>query len=93
MNSDWTFLTLAFNSRDRTAVEVSARLGHHGSTCTGKAWFDDLCLIEVDDALQAATEHPSESAEIHEFVGLVYLRTSMQISPSNSMVRPVPETM
>ncbi|MBI3466590.1 MAG: protein kinase [Planctomycetes bacterium] len=49
-DSDWTYLTVVFNSESRTAVEVCARLGHRWSTCTGKAWFDDLSLIEIGDA-------------------------------------------
>ncbi len=44
---DWTYLSFAFDSGDRTTIEVAARLGHHGSTASGKAWFDDLCLIEL----------------------------------------------
>ena len=44
---DWTYLTLKFNSQDRTTVRAGARLGHNGSTGTGKAWFDDLRLIPV----------------------------------------------
>ena len=47
--TDWTYLSFVFNSGERTAIEVAARLGHHGSTVTGKAWFDDLCLIEVPE--------------------------------------------
>ena len=45
----WTYLALKFHSGERTKLQVSARLGHHSSACTGKAWFDDLCLIPLDD--------------------------------------------
>ena len=44
---DWTYVTLQFNSGDRTELHLGPRLGHFGSTCTGTAWFDDLCLIEM----------------------------------------------
>jgi len=44
---DWTYLTLVFDSGTRTEVEVGARLGHHGSTASGTAWFDDIVLIEL----------------------------------------------
>jgi hypothetical protein len=37
---------MTFDAQTRARVEVAARLGHHGSTATGRAWFDDLCLIE-----------------------------------------------
>jgi hypothetical protein len=30
-------------------LEIECRLGHHGNTCTGAAWFDDLRLIELAD--------------------------------------------
>ena len=50
---DWTYATLLFNSGDRTEVELGPRLGHNGSTCTGTAWFDDLCLIEITDSAVA----------------------------------------
>ena len=45
--NDWTYLTLKFNSQDRTTLRAGARLGHNGSTCTGKAWFDDLNLTPI----------------------------------------------
>lgn len=44
---DWTYLSFVFDSGDRTSVDVAARLGHHSSTASGQAWFDDLCLIEL----------------------------------------------
>jgi hypothetical protein len=55
-SKDWTYLTLVFDSGDRTSVQVAARLGHHGSTASGQAWFDDLCLIELDS--KAASNRP-----------------------------------
>lgn len=45
--SDWKYLALVFDSGDRTTVDIAARLGRHGSTASGTAWFDDLCLIEI----------------------------------------------
>lgn len=55
--SNWTYLSFTFDSGDRTAVEVAARLGHHGSIARGTAWFDDLCLIELPDR-KAAKKNP-----------------------------------
>lgn len=46
--NDWTYLTLMFNSQDLTTFRAGARLGHNGSTCTGKVWFDDLDLTPID---------------------------------------------
>jgi hypothetical protein len=45
--NDWTYLVVMFYSADRTQVEVIARLGGHGSTATGVAWFDDLKVVKV----------------------------------------------
>ena len=45
-DSEWSYLALQFNSGPLTKVQARARLGFTNSTCTGKAWFDDLCLIE-----------------------------------------------
>lgn len=44
---DWKYLSFVFDSGDRKSVDIAVRLGHHGSTASGKAWFDDLCLIEL----------------------------------------------
>lgn len=46
-DNGWTYVTLQFNSGNRTAVTICARLGFYGSTATGSAWFDDLVLIEA----------------------------------------------
>jgi hypothetical protein len=45
--SDWKYLSMVIDSGDRTSLEIAARLGHHSSTASGQAWFDDLCLIEL----------------------------------------------
>ena len=47
--TDWTYLSFVFDSGERTTVEVAARLGHHASLASGRAWFDDLCLIEFPE--------------------------------------------
>lgn len=45
--ADWKYLSFVFDSADRTSVDVAVRLGHHSSTASGKAWFDDLCVVEL----------------------------------------------
>lgn len=45
--SDWKYLSMVFDTGDRTTIDLAVRLGHHGSTASGKVWFDDLCLIEL----------------------------------------------
>ena len=39
---DWTELTLYFNSKNRTTVNIGFRLGGYDDTCTGTAWFDNI---------------------------------------------------
>jgi hypothetical protein len=48
--ANWTYRSLIFNSGDRTEIEVGPRLGRHSSIASGKAWFDDVVLIELNDA-------------------------------------------
>jgi hypothetical protein len=43
----WTYLVTMFYTGQDPEIELAAHLGHMGSTVTGKAWFDDLCLIEL----------------------------------------------
>lgn len=52
--NDWTYVSFAFNSRQRTEVTVAARLGFWSGTTTGTAWFDDLELAPI----QASDPHP-----------------------------------
>lgn len=42
--TDWTYVSLEFNSESNTQVTVAARLGYWAGTTTGTAWFDDLRL-------------------------------------------------
>jgi hypothetical protein len=42
--SDWTYVTLLFNSGSSTQFTVAARLGYWYGTTTGTAWFDELRL-------------------------------------------------
>lgn len=46
--SDWKQVTLEFQTGDQNVLNIGCRLGHHGSTCTGTAWFDDLKLEKVE---------------------------------------------
>jgi hypothetical protein len=45
--TDWTYVSLPFNSGSRSSVELCLRLGHHGSLAKGKAFFDRVKLLEV----------------------------------------------
>jgi len=51
-SSDWKYLTLVFDSGDRSVLGVSARLGYYSNTTTGTAWFTDMCLVELPDKSQ-----------------------------------------
>ncbi len=46
---DWTYQAIVFLSLNRNSVSISASLGNFASTATGKAWFDELCLVELPD--------------------------------------------
>ncbi len=46
--NDWQYRTLLFNSAEKPSIVVSARLGFVGSTVSGTAYFDDLCLVRID---------------------------------------------
>jgi len=44
---EWSYVVVMFYSASQTEVEVIARLGGHGSTTTGTAWFDDLRAMKL----------------------------------------------
>ena len=44
-SNEWTHVSFAFNSGERSHVTVAARLGFWSGMTTGAAWFDDLELI------------------------------------------------
>lgn len=44
---DWTYLSCVVDSGDRTVFEVKVQVGNWSSAASGKAWFDDICLIEL----------------------------------------------
>lgn len=43
---DWTFLSVDFDSRDNTELEINCLFGGWGKA-TGAAWFDDVALVEL----------------------------------------------
>lgn len=94
-DSDWTYLALTFNSGGRTSVQVCARLGHQSSTCTGKAWFDDLYLIPLEDAgPQPGAEHSWHEREAKKwFAGkrwkraLLHLEALIETDPASRQLR------
>jgi hypothetical protein len=46
---DWKRVDVDFKTGNRDSIDVAARLGHIRSTATGRAWFDDLVLVEQQD--------------------------------------------
>lgn len=42
--NDWTELTLYFNSKNQTKVNIGFRLGGYSDVCTGTAWFDNITV-------------------------------------------------
>ncbi len=45
--SDWTYVSLNFNSADKVGLSLFARLGYYSGTTVGTAWFDDLKLVQI----------------------------------------------
>lgn len=52
--TDWTRVEATFNSGPRTRLGVGAVFGGEGSS-QGQAWFDDLELVEIGNAVQTRT--------------------------------------
>lgn len=46
--SDWTYVSMIFDSGDQSQVTIGARLGYWAGTTTGTAWFDGLRLTPID---------------------------------------------
>lgn len=46
--NDWTYVSLLFNSGDRTVIPVQARIGYDAGVARGNAWFDGLQLRTLD---------------------------------------------
>lgn len=45
-STDWTTLTLMFNSKNRTSVDIGFRLGGYNEKSKGTAWFSDFKIEE-----------------------------------------------
>jgi len=45
-SKDWTYVTLEFNSGDKEEIIIGCRLGYWSGVTKGRAWFDDICLVE-----------------------------------------------
>lgn len=59
-SKDWTYAAVVFRSGNRTSVEIAARLGYFAAPVAGKAWFDDLCLVELPDAPAVTPRSPQK---------------------------------
>jgi hypothetical protein len=51
--SDWTYVSMIFNSGAQTEVTIGARLGYWAGATTGTAWFDGLRLSLVESGSAA----------------------------------------
>ncbi len=43
----WTKVSFEFDSGAVDKIKIGPRLGHYSSQVMGKAWFDDLTLVEL----------------------------------------------
>ncbi|WP_166831547.1 serine/threonine-protein kinase [Thalassoroseus pseudoceratinae] len=53
--TDWTYVSLEIDTRERWKIAVGPRLGHHGSTARGKVWYDDISLVELGPTTEVIT--------------------------------------
>ena len=72
-DGEWVELTLyARTARDQREVTVMARVGGYGSENTGRAWFDDISLVQVDEVpadaayVDLATPEPQTPAQVDD---------------------------
>jgi hypothetical protein len=89
-DTDWTYVTLAFDSGQRTEIGVAARLGFFYSTVTGTAWYDDLCLIEIEDLKNAGENSDADRAadrrEEQAVRGVKFLGMTL-VDPTKELIR------
>jgi dolichyl-phosphate-mannose--protein O-mannosyl transferase/Gpi18-like mannosyltransferase len=56
-SNGWRHVEVSARAGDgQTSVPVFARLGGYGSTCHGKAWFDNVSLVQVDSLPSGVAE-------------------------------------
>ena len=67
--SDWTYVSMVFNSGVSGEVTIGARIGFWGGDTTGTAWFDDIQVTKID----ASAPHPRWSILV-----LIYASTDFQ---------------
>lgn len=46
-NKSWTKVSFEFDSGAADSIKIGPRLGHYSSPVMGKAWFDDVTLVEL----------------------------------------------
>lgn len=49
-SKSWTRVSFEFSTGPLDTIKVGCRLGHHSSKASGKAWFDQLELVELRPA-------------------------------------------
>ncbi|MGH3786628.1 MAG: Calx-beta domain-containing protein [Pseudonocardiaceae bacterium] len=45
--TDWTYVSTVLQASEGSQLRIAARLGHFGAISTGRAWFDDIQLVEL----------------------------------------------
>ncbi|MGH3768691.1 MAG: NPCBM/NEW2 domain-containing protein [Pseudonocardiaceae bacterium] len=66
--TDWTPVSIPVRPNADSQLRITARLGFYGGTSTGRAWFDDLQLVDV-------TPTPSTVPPSWKILALVYPTT------------------
>lgn len=65
-NSSWTFVEMTFQYEE--GMQLACRLGHYGGTATGKAYFDDLQILQLEMTSGLEGEHIILSLESDDLV-------------------------
>lgn len=80
-DNDWTLVQFTFNSKERTEVEICARLGFFGAAAKGTIWFDDL-RMERAGVVPSTREKPFINSLGMKFVPVPGTKVLMCIHPT-----------
>jgi hypothetical protein len=54
--TDWTYVSMVLRASPGSQLQIAARLGHFSAVTTGRAWFDDIQMVEITPT--PASEQP-----------------------------------
>jgi len=81
---DWSYQTVIFHPARTETIMVAARLGNYGSVASGTAWFDDLCLIEIE----LPDDPDDEKYQSPDFLDAARLEQNLLVNPGFELLLP-----